>query len=691
MSNVDIRREKIGTEIVDVSFIPFMRGRKVFFKAQGLRPNTRYFPYFGKKAIDDYTREETTFKSFAERQDDNSNVFQKALAHPDGSTNLISDASGVIIGSFVIPSRDNFKFRTGTREFKLVDVSGAGTDESQAISTARVPFTSTGILQTYQDTVRVTRIVTTTQIIRRDPLAQSFFVDAVENKNGIFVTKIRAYFATKSTGVPVQMQIRPVVAGVPSNQPLPDASKFLDPASINIPTDAADLNNIRSHGTDFEFDEPVYLEPNKEYAFVILADSVDYTVFVAKTYEFLIGSTEARVNKQPTLGSLFMSQNSSTWSPDQDRDMMFQIYRAEFASSGSALFTNATDIRELTNDNQLLADSGGTECTVFMIGHGLAKNDKVFISGVSDADVSGAFSFANSVTGSRTITKVDHTGFTFAADSNAQGSLFVGGDGMIVTRNMMYDRFRPSVQTLLPGADTTLSATAKLVSGSSYAGNRNTNPTYTKDGAYTPITLNENNFLTAPCIVLNDSNAVVHSLSGASFDMKVDFATSDTKVSPIIDLQRSDLIMRENIIDKQDNSATSGFNVPIRFVDETDASLGSHAAKHVTTPVTLEEPAVGLSIKFGANRPSAAGFRVYFKTGTPDDNLDDLSYTELSEVTSNPADEQVTVFREYEYLAGGDVGNLDSFTQFQVKIVMTSTNSSKVPAITDLRVIALVT
>ena len=91
MAKVDIRKEKIGTKLVDVSFIPFMRGRKVFFKAQGLRPSTRYFPYFGRKAIDDFTREESSFQTFSERQDDNSNVFSKITAHPDGATNLISD------------------------------------------------------------------------------------------------------------------------------------------------------------------------------------------------------------------------------------------------------------------------------------------------------------------------------------------------------------------------------------------------------------------------------------------------------------------------------------------------------------------------------------------------------------------------------------------------------------------------
>jgi len=82
---------------------------------------------------------------------------------------------------------------------------------------------------------------------------------------------------------------------------------------------------------------------------------------------------------------------------------------------------------------------------------------------------------------------------------------------------------------------------------------------------------------------------------------------------------------------------------------------------------------------------------VYYKTGTADDDLDDLPYVEIAEETNNPADEFRGPYREYQYLPGGQVGNLDAFTKFQVKIVMTSTNSYRFPIIKDLRVIALVT
>jgi len=704
-TKITFRRQVIGSNVVDVQLIPFMRSKKVFFRAQGLRPRTRYFPYFGKKNIDNFTRPESTFTLYGNRSDDQSNVLTGLTAHPDGAANLVSDSAGQLIGSFVVPNNSAQKFRTGQQEFKLMDISG-GNDEN-AISTARTGYTASGIIQTIQETIRSTRVVTRTVAVsppvqndnagEKDPLAQSFLVDHLENPNGIFVTKVRVYFRSKDAAIPVQCQIRPMIAGVPDQFHLPGAFKFLAPSEVTVTT-STDIATIRSNGTDFEFEEPIFLTPGRNYAIVLLAESVDYLVHVARTYDFVIGSTEARVAKQPTLGSLFLSQNSSTWTPDQDRDMMFQIYRADFKTSGTALFANATDIREKLPLNSMLTTAASKECRVFMEGHGLSKNDKVFVSGVVNADVTSAFadsSDAAKILGSRTVTKVDHTGFTFNADSNAANSLFVGGENMVVTRNIMYEDFHPYVQTLLPSQGTTAAASVKLVSGGSFAGTgdaaRNVSPSYSKDASFSNIVLNDTNLLASPAVILNDSNVGVHSVSGASFDLKIDLATDDTKVSPVIDLQRTTVLGYENIIDKQDASVTDGFNIPISIVDETDKSDGTHAAKHVTIPVVLEEAAVGLKILMTANRPAAAGFRVFFKTGTADDNLDDLPFVEIAENTNNPADEQPNVFREYEFLPGGQVGNLSEFTQFQVKIVMTSTNSAQVPTIRDLRVIALVT
>ena len=470
----------------------------------------------------------------------------------------------------------------------------------------------------------------------------------------------------------------------------------MSPSEVNIPGDVDNLTTVRATPTDFEFDEPIYLAPGQEYAFVVKAESVDYTVYVAKTYEFLLGSTEARVTRQPTLGSLFLSQNASTWSPDQARDMMFQLFRADFDTSAVALLENASTPNHLLENNPLQMTSGDSDVRVFHPGHGFVKNDRVFISGLTDGDsyagIAGSF-----LNGTRIVTDVDYTGYKFGAGgaSQATGTLRVGGNGIIVSQNAMLNAYIPTVSSMTV-ENTSLSASIKLTEGASFGdiqGGRNevANGAYVKDATGTAITLNELNYTETAKLIASDSNETL-SLSGAkSLSLTLNLGTTDTKVSPIIDLQRSQLTAFENLIDNQDSASTDGFNVPLSFVAETHPTAGSSAAKHVTAPVTLAEDAVGLKIIFAANRPTAADFRVFIKTGTSDTVLDDVNYIEVTKEADVPADDDGVTFRDYEYLAGGIAGNLNPFTTFQVKIVMTSTNSSRIPLIKDLRVIALAT
>jgi hypothetical protein len=145
-----------------------------------------------------------------------------------------------------------------------------------------------------------------------------------------------------------------------------------------------------------------------------------------------------------------------------------------------------------------------------------------------------------------------------------------------------------------------------------------------------------------------------------------------------------------NIIDNQDSVATSGFNVPLNFLDETLPSGGSSASKHITVPVTLVQDAVGLNVIFSANRPSTANIIVYYRTGLEGSILSEQTWTNINLTgITPPSDENRDIFRDYNYLIGGITGTLIPFTQFQLKIVMNSTNSSKVPVIKDLRVTAL--
>ena len=138
-------------------------------------------------------------------------------------------------------------------------------------------------------------------------------------------------------------------------------------------------------------------------------------------------------------------------------------------------------------------------------------------------------------------------------------------------------------------------------------------------------------------------------------------------------------------------SEVDGFNIPLTYIAESNPRYGSESAKHVTKVTTLAEDAVGLKIFVAANRPPEANFQVWWRTSTGGESISSNAWNLVSPIEDRQPDTNPNIFREYEYLVGGDGGTLVKFTQFQVKIVMQSTNSAQVPTFRDLRAIALAT
>ena len=692
---------QVGERTLSVSILPFMRSIKVYFRAQGLRRKTRHFPYFGGTAIDNFTRQET-FARYSSRGDAGA-VNPGATAHPDGSNNLTSDSNGVITGSFIIPSNNSLSFNTGIQQFKLLDVTG-GVD-SNSVSSANTSFTATGTLEVKQRILTSTRVERVQTIVEEstqqwttwvDPLAQSFLIDPVEDPNGVFITKIKLYFSTKDDnfGVPVQVQIRPMENGLPTNQPLPGAVKFMQPADVSVTASSgANIGTVQGAGTDFRFDEPVYLAPGEEYAVVVLAETTAYNLYVAETYEFVLGTTSQRIAKQPTLGSLFKSQNGSTWTPDQTKDLMFTMYRANFNTSATALLEAKSWVNGVHQSgkttlgaNPFQTTASNNKIRVYHAGHGFQLGDKVTFSG---ATATGGIA-ASALNTTHNVVEVDATGYNIQSTGtafNPSSSARGGGTAVISTSNIAYNTFIPQVTNLLVN-NTTLTAGIKHIKGYSYGSStaRRTGRTFSADGSYLNMILNEFNYTEQTAFIQDKSQT---NAGGGMHgpEMLLTLGTSDTKVSPVIDLQRCNFIGFENLIDDQYDAT----HYPITFINETDASSGTHAAKHVTRAVTLDESAVGLKVLVAANRPQVCSLVCYYRVATADEDLATKSWTLQAEETNNPADDDNETFREYEWLPGGQVGNLSTFTKFQVKIVMKSKNQSKVPTLKDLRIIAMVT
>ena len=166
-----------------------------------------------------------------------------------------------------------------------------------------------------------------------------------------------------------------------------------------------------------------------------------------------------------------------------------------------------------------------------------------------------------------------------------------------------------------------------------------------------------------------------------SVTFKVDLGTTRSDVSPMIDAQRTSLTTISNLIDNQE------VNVPLNYQAETNAFGGSALSKHHTSVQNLEEDAVGLKVILAAVRPNGSHIDLYYRTANDGENIFDKDFTlQASETTVAPDGEN---FREYRYLIGGDGGDVNSFTQYQLKLVFRTNNQSRPPVVKDLRGIAL--
>jgi hypothetical protein len=725
-------REVIGERVVDVAIIPFMRSRMIHFRAFGLIPNQQFYAFFDETDVNDWVRQET-FTRMSDDPEDFGNRFQNSTTHPDGATTLSSDANGVLEGAFFIPNTNAIRFRTGRREFRLSNANSARAANSTSLASGF--YEANGVIETVEQTIQSTRVITvrgdrtvidTTPppppprddnidvvvqpvVVQpvveedvapvteggggggKDPLSQSFFVP---EDDGVFVTKIRVYFASKpdvaggANPAPVALELRPMVNGHPSaDTAVPGGLAVLTPNQVTVVPEETEASML-ANGTDFIFDEPVYLRGRVEYALCLLADTVDYTVYVAEPGEFIIGSTEKRITRQPLLGSLFKSQNGRTWTADQTKDMTFRIYKANFLhQTAEAVMQNAVVPRRALFTDPFEFDSGDNWVTVSHPYHGFDSGDTVSISGLDSATTYAGI-LGTSILGNRTVAQPDMYGYRIYADSSATSSIVGGGNLVEATRNIMFDIINPTTQILLPSSRTNIAAAVKLTSGRSLAG---TETRYIKDPNYSSIRLNDNNIANAPRMIGNSAVETVE-IADKSATVAMRLATIDNNISPVIDMQRTSLSLFNNLIDKQDSDRDAvGFNTPLIFVPETDADGGSHLAKHFTTPITLAENAVGLRVLLAANKPSVADFQVYYRTADEGTNIRNVDWELVNPENSVPSDENPNIFREYRYLVGGLGGTLNPFTTYQLKIVFRSTSSSKVPVIKDLRVIALAT
>jgi len=266
---------------------------------------------------------------------------------------LVSDNWGDIYGSFFIRNPlasppPILRITTGTKSFKVTSSSTNATPlpGSLLISSAETSYSASGIVNTFaQVTVTVRRPPpppppppAQNRGGGKDPLAQTFTVD----ETGAFLTSIDLYFGNKDENEKLYVQIRTVELGTPTSQLVQDY------AQIEVFPDQIITSADASIATNLKFPSPVYLQPNTEYAVVILSPTSDnYEVWCARMGEKTVNTQNlpnpenVLVTRQYTGGSLFKSQNGTIWTASQFEDLKFKLYKSNFTSnSGTVTFYN---------------------------------------------------------------------------------------------------------------------------------------------------------------------------------------------------------------------------------------------------------------------------------------------------------------------------------------------------------------
>jgi len=576
-----------------------------------------------------------------------------------------------------------------------------------------------------------------------DPLAQTFALAAANDVPGVFITKVDVFLrsapavGSQFENTAIQLQIRGTTSGVPERDSISNQHRvYKSASSVRQAISGMNKNNLSSvlaRPVTFELEEPVFIRNGEEYAIVLLSDCDEYEAYVASTYDEVLGSTTKRVSKQPATGSLFLSQNGSTWTPKQNQDMAYRIYTAKFKPAGSANFYSQNAEKFLHNrPRSLTVDTlSNTRFRVHHANHGLGTGDSVGMEnlpagiyrGVADNVIQHA---QNKVTDPDTQGYYVDLADPFGANSSATFTSKGGfGTSVIETnRAMSFSEATLDFKDELFDA-TKISYQGSFVTGMSHAevGNTdNDDPRFDIDNVNTPLGNQVTHYFNKPRYLGNDDQVLkeLDPLGGNTASVVVGANLSSTQsstfggpsgqsaiaagyisdVSPIVDIQDLSMLIIDNVIDNQVDSdsevAYPGVrNKPADWISETASLSGSSPSKHITKVVQLSQGSGGLRVFVDAYVPPLANITLYYRTGvTGDEDLYNKSWTKINSQNfplknTWVTNEETQQYSEYKYLVGGDNGDLPSFVSFQLKVVMKTSNSCQAPILKSIRSIAL--
>lgn len=734
--------DAVGDFVTNINFQPYMRSRDVKIFISGLRPGARHYFFFDGVDVNAHVSPGTTANSARDVQ---------KFSVAGGA--VVANGNGVLRAVFTIPAG---KFFVGDRVLTVVDVNQYSSIGSASTSIANITYhaynisTSKTTIATRMPEFSVNETATSRNLANRvqsvtavepdfggfgdgpgadDPLAQTFFIKKGMGRgsNSVFISKIDLYFKRKSTNNGVTITLREVVNGYPSAIILPFSKLHIAAADVNVSDDATAI-------TEVNFDAPVRMDVEKEYAVVIQPDANDpnYLHFTSKVggIDLTSGPTQGQsVVMDWGDGVLFTSTNNRAWSSVQDEDIKFTLYRHDFnAATGTVTLTNNDhEFFTLSNwDGRFIAGefvykevSDGFTVSMVLNTNIITQSGNDFNAAYSAGDfilvrnpagVSDIFKIA-SVDSSTQLTTTKPTSFAVAngtgipvvagvishynkynrADlhikesSSTSSKRFVAGDvitgvasgrqgtiGSVDNINLSY------VQPLIQKAND--SVTNTTISGLF------TDPANVVNTYSMPMKFGDNNAFTRKGVVIySKSNNFLS--TPKPFDINVEMSNKSNKTSsPIVDLELSTLLAYQFKVTNNSDTTSKYISKTIELAENLDAE--------------------DLNLFLTGYRPNSTEIKVYIKPQHTQDSaaFDTIDWIELElfeGINTFSSSSNLNDYKEFRYRVAdanksngvleytSSAGTFSSYRKFAIRIDLLAENIHNAPFVKDYRGIAL--
>jgi len=311
--------------------------------------------------------------------------------------------------------------------------------------------------------------------------------------------------------------------------------------------------------THFAFEHPVYLQNDTEYALAVETDSVDYEIWASRLGEVDI-ATSTVITTQPSLGSVYRSQNVDNWTEDNFEDIKFKLYRAEFDITRSAelllknenlgyeLLTSnpfQTNATASTNATSKLFKNNNAIVKVNHRDHGFEGSGKSYVFYRSAKETGGITSDVLN----NTLFKVSNSGidsYNITSSIKAAGNSIGGGNQVYATFNRKYEVLYPQVQ-YLTFTGTKVESFVKTTNVVPVDSTTTNYVSYSQTD-YEKTFLNEAHYFTNQKLVASEINETLNNL-GRSLTYKVNLSSNVSYLSPVVDLSSASVKLVSNRIE----------------------------------------------------------------------------------------------------------------------------------------------